>query len=92
MCSGDNQLLADGRMMPKSSMCSNSCRAILTRSGLAHEWTGGPVVVIWCVTSCLMEWLLLQGCITAGNSHKIASNPVLGKEEGGRDWVMSCAP
>ena len=33
------------------------------------------MVVMWCVTSCFS---VLQGCVTAGNSERIASNVVLG--------------
>ena len=46
---GDDQLLADGRMMPNSSMWSNSWRATRRRSGprrRARADTGSPVVSV----------------------------------------------
>ena len=56
--------------MPCWSMCSNSCLAALKRSGGSlrkRADTGGPVVVMWCVTLCLTGCSLVQGCTTSGN-------------------------
>ena len=36
------------------------------------------MVVMWCVTLCLTGFSVLQGCVTAGNLERIASNVVLG--------------
>ena len=58
MQSGDDQLLDEGRMIPNSNICSNSCQAILSRSGASLRWhtlTGGPVMFIRCVMSCFIR-------------------------------------
>lgn len=47
------QLLEDGQTMPSCSMWSNSWHTALRRSGASLQvraLTGGPVVLIWCVT------------------------------------------
>ncbi len=49
ICSGDDQLLSEGRIIPSCSMWSNSCRAIFNHSGAnlrVRAKTGGPVVMI----------------------------------------------
>ena len=49
ICIGDDQLLSEGRIIPNYSMWSNSCCAILNRSGTNlqfHAKMGGPVVVM----------------------------------------------
>ena len=55
ICSGDDQLLSEGRIIPNCSMWSNSCCAILNCSGanlLVRVKTGGAVVVMRCITVC----------------------------------------
>lgn len=47
--------------------------------------TGGPVVVTWCVTLCLMGPVVTLGWVTAGNSETIAAK---GVEEVVMDWEM----
>ena len=57
--------------MPSWSMCSNSCLAARSRSGanrLGRAETGGPVVSMWCVTSCRTGVSGEQTCVCAGNS------------------------
>lgn len=47
MCKGEDQLLDEGRIMPSSSIWSNSCRAIRSLSGVRRRVradTGEPVV------------------------------------------------
>jgi len=70
-CNEEDQLLAEGRIIPSSSMWSNSCRAICRRSGASRrvrEDVGGPVVLMWGQTLCLMGQSAAQACVTPGNS------------------------
>ena len=58
-------MLEEGRIIPNSNMCSNSLRATWRRSGdkrRARAETSGPVVLIWCVTSCFGGVLVGCGC------------------------------
>ena len=58
MCSGNDQLLDDGRMIPSSVICFNSCLATLSRSEASlrgYMLTGGPAVSMWCATVCLIK-------------------------------------
>ena len=58
-------------MIPSWSMCSNSCLAARRWSGarrLGRAETGGPVVLMWWVTSCLIGVSGEQTCVRAGNS------------------------
>lgn len=64
--------LLDGYVVT-SNMWSNSCCAIWRRFGNschALAETGGPVVVIWCVTLCLIDSLETFGSVGAGISEK----------------------
>lgn len=77
MWRGDDQLLEEGRMIPSSIMWSNSRRAICRCSGdsrRALAETGGPVVVMWCVTLCLIASVEMLGWVMAGNSDTFAAN------------------
>ena len=47
MCSGEDQALNEGRMIPSCSMCSNSCLATWRHSNVRRRGraeAGGPVV------------------------------------------------
>ena len=80
MWRGDDHWLLDGCMIPCSSMCSNSWRAMRRWSGgrcQALAWTGDPLVWIWWVTVCFTGWGGRQGLITEGNSASKASYSVL---------------
>ena len=58
-------MLEEGRIIPNSNMCLNSLRATWRRSGdkrRARAETGGPVVLMWCVTSCFGGALVGCGC------------------------------
>ena len=84
MWRGDDQLLEDGRRIPSSNMWSNSRRAIWSHSGdrrHALAETGGPVVVTWCVTLCLMGSVVVLGRVTVENSETIVT-----KGFGGALW------
>ena len=58
--------------MPSWSMCSNSAFATRSRSGakrLGRACTGGPLVLIWWVTSCLIVASRKHGLEIFGNLH-----------------------
>ena len=61
-------------MIPSSNIWSNSRCAIWSHSGdrrCALAKIGGPVVVMWCVTLCLITPVVMLGW--AGYSEMIAS-------------------
>ncbi len=72
-CNGLDQLLDEERMMPRASMCSNSCFATERQSGARRRGraaTGGPLVSMWCVTPCLTSRSGENACNRVGNSER----------------------
>ncbi|GBM20082.1 hypothetical protein AVEN_268408-1 [Araneus ventricosus] len=56
MCSGEAQQLFDGLQTPVATRNSNSCLTAFSLSGRSRrglEKTGGPVVCMQCLISCL---------------------------------------
>ena len=81
-------MLEEDRIIPNSNMCAKSLRATWRRSGdkrRARAETGGPVVLMWCVTSCFGGALVGCGCVRRGKSMSSDSNSVSrgAREKGG---------
>ena len=68
MCSGEDQLLDEGRTMPSCNMCSNSCRAIFeafwsqSLGTRADWWAGGLDVMCHIVLMWLFAATRLRNC------------------------------
>ena len=66
----EDQLLEEGWIIPSSSMWSNLWRVMRNLSEARQRVradTGGPVVVIWWHTLCLICRLAAYGCVNARN-------------------------